>query len=806
MEDYGGTNATTAYSYNALDELISVNQSGQMRNFVYDTMGRLTLADNPESRTGAITCPSAGLPGVCYGYDQAGNLKTRTDTRGVTTTYNYDALNRVISESSSDGTLSAGFQYDCTGVNGCAINNETGANYPIGRMSAATSSAGNVTATSIYRYDALGRAAASQETVVTGSDTAGPFGFHYDYVPAGISKITYPSGRQVTTTYNQASQPNALTGYASNVQYWEHGALKQLELGNGVRETWSYNSRLQPATITTANASTGANLLTLGYGYSSGTGANGGATNNVGNVLSQTITPGASSPIYEAYAYDHFDRLTVASEYASLNTNPTCPDGTAVWCQQFSHGTYGNALTTSVNLGIQSPAGFDANNHNSPHNGLETHTVCNAGNSGWCYDNAGNLVRDLSNQTYAYNADGQIVAVCPNQTDPAACTNAWNTGQIVYSYDAEGRRVQSHLGDGSKVIYVYDAMGQLAAEYGDTNTATGTQYLTADPLGSTRMVSATVNGSPCATARMDYLPYGFVVPFSFSNRTNVSDCGAYTYQQDGGVRQKFTAKERDAETGLDYFGARYYSGAQGRWTSPDQPFADQHPEDPQSWNMYAYVRNNPLAHVDPNGKACSALNNSSGFCQRADLYTNLDMLVGSKTRFFAAASAASQELADVAVPGFGAMAASPGTRAFLESTGQALQKVNLESAGQILSGQMTGSEEALDRSMVHREQTAVQKQLDQLKGANPEGYGTAIKEINTLLNDTGAKTQGLVLGGNLLFSTDKAYSTFLGGVRKSLGHNIDFANQKDREAIGNALVQHIRNGGCDVTRDKVTCH
>ena len=89
------------------------------------------------------------------------------------------------------------------------------------------------------------------------------------------------------------------------------------------------------------------------------------------------------------------------------------------------------------------------------------------------------------------------------------------------------------------------------------------------------------------------------------------------------------------------------------------------------------VRNNPLAHVDPNGKACSALNNSSGFCQRADLYTNLDTLVGSKTRFFAAASAASQELADVAVPGFGAMAASPGTRAFLESTGQALEKVNL---------------------------------------------------------------------------------------------------------------------------------
>jgi RHS repeat-associated protein len=47
----------------------------------------------------------------------------------------------------------------------------------------------------------------------------------------------------------------------------------------------------------------------------------------------------------------------------------------------------------------------------------------------------------------------------------------------------------------------------------------------------------------------------------------------------------FTGKERDAETGSDYFGFRYYSSAQGRWTSPDHPFADQHPENPQSWNV-----------------------------------------------------------------------------------------------------------------------------------------------------------------------------------------------------------------------------
>jgi len=55
-----------------------------------------------------------------------------------------------------------------------------------------------------------------------------------------------------------------------------------------------------------------------------------------------------------------------------------------------------------------------------------------------------------------------------------------------------------------------------------------------------------------------------------------------------------TEKERDAESGLDYFGVRYFSAAQGRFMSSDQPFAHQHPEGPQSWNLYGYVRNNPL--------------------------------------------------------------------------------------------------------------------------------------------------------------------------------------------------------------------
>ena len=73
---------------------------------------------------------------------------------------------------------------------------------------------------------------------------------------------------------------------------------------------------------------------------------------------------------------------------------------------------------------------------------------------------------------------------------------------------------------------------------------------------------------------------------------------------------KFTGKERDAESGLDYFGARYYSSSYGRFITPDwatAPTAVPYAEfgDAQTLNLYTYVRNNPLSHADADGHCCS---------------------------------------------------------------------------------------------------------------------------------------------------------------------------------------------------------
>jgi RHS repeat-associated protein len=95
--------------------------------------------------------------------------------------------------------------------------------------------------------------------------------------------------------------------------------------------------------------------------------------------------------------------------------------------------------------------------------------------------------------------------------------------------------------------------------------------------------------------RHDFLPFGEEVPANTASRN--SQWGAQTDT----VETKFTGQVRDLENGLDFFNARYYGPALGRFMSPDPGQAGADPTDPQTWNAYAYVRGNPMAMVDPTG-------------------------------------------------------------------------------------------------------------------------------------------------------------------------------------------------------------
>jgi RHS repeat-associated protein len=115
------------------------------------------------------------------------------------------------------------------------------------------------------------------------------------------------------------------------------------------------------------------------------------------------------------------------------------------------------------------------------------------------------------------------------------------------------------------------------------------EYYHLDALGNVMAVS---NAAGVENESHDYLPFG-------EEWCGTSVCGTVN----AGQPKRFTGKERDAETGLDYFGARYYRANVGRFTTIDPVYTwQENLEDPQRWNRYAYVRNNPLKYVDPDGR------------------------------------------------------------------------------------------------------------------------------------------------------------------------------------------------------------
>ena len=116
------------------------------------------------------------------------------------------------------------------------------------------------------------------------------------------------------------------------------------------------------------------------------------------------------------------------------------------------------------------------------------------------------------------------------------------------------------------------------------NVGAGVYYYFSDALGSSRVVTDS-SGAVCNDS--DYYPYGGERPIISSTNNHY----------------KFTGKERDSESGLDNFGARYNSSQYGRFISPDPKMPSiRHLVNPQKWNKYAYVLNNPLSLFDPDGQ------------------------------------------------------------------------------------------------------------------------------------------------------------------------------------------------------------
>jgi RHS repeat-associated protein len=558
-QDIAGTGFLTTYQYDAMNNLVSVSQGGYAsRSFNYDAMNRLISASNPESGTTSYSYRTSG------GAFCAGDLSlpcTRTDARGVSTTYSYDTLNRLSLKSYSDGTPSAGYSYDFSQTWGLTLTNTVGRLAEIYTYSAAQ----GYTA-ALFSYDSMGRQTYGYTClpITCWSNTGGNFvqgqgyatlTYGHDFV-GDMTSSTNGEGVTLIYAYNQAQRLTGITSSLSDsnhpgtlfsaAHYSAAGSLTSASLDNAViGETRSYDGRMRLSSI--SDTVSGNTLYSLTAGYA--------LDGDVWEVNDSVIGNWT-------YGFDAFNRLSAAN---GPNQGYT-----------YAYDRFGNRWQ-----------------QNGTHQMIESFSGNNNRMDGYSYDAAGNLLSD-GTTTYTYDAENRIISA----------TNGAN-GTTTYIYDADGKRLRK-TANGVVTDYLYDSNGhQIAAVNGSgawvrgevygarrhlatyKGGTSGNIYFTfADHLGTER-VRATVGGTVAESCTS--LPFGDWLTCTGSDSSPMH----------------FTAKERDSESGLDYFGARYYSSQLGRFTSADPSLKSGLASSPQSWNRYAYTMNNPLGYVDTNGK-CTA--------------------------------------------------------------------------------------------------------------------------------------------------------------------------------------------------------
>ncbi|MGC1657881.1 MAG: RHS repeat-associated core domain-containing protein, partial [Candidatus Acidiferrales bacterium] len=561
IENPGGLGYTTLYGYDALGDLTSVTENGsRSRTFTYDGLSRLTSAANPES--GAVT----------YVYDTStkGDLYTKKDARGTATTYTYDLLHRLTAKSYSDGTPGVLYTYDENDPFGLSVTN------PVGRLVAEWT--GEAWASwKAFSYDPMGRVVGQWECVPT-STSCLAYGMTLTYDLNG-DMTSYTNGQNVTftQTFNAAAQLTQLTSSYIDSQhpgtlavfnsYSPIGALTSTSYGNGLTETAAYNNRLQPcrvnanssgATLSTCTAAIpSGNLLDLNYNWNAGTSDN-------GNVMAWTAA--GNQTFNRSFTYDALNRVGSMSDSESVASCQGLTWGYDAWGNRTAQTpTKGTCGSWSVS--------YSANNQIS----------------GYTYDAAGNVLNDTVH-SYTYDAENRVTQV---DGTPGTCS----TATACYIYGADGQRVQKTVGS-TITSYTHDLAGRVIAELQNSGWQVGyvyagglaaiyanstTYFIHPDHLGSTRLMTG-VNQSVYDS--MDFMPFGEQILGST------------------GTTHKFTGYSRDSESDLDYATFRHYSSRQGRFMSPDPYNFGANPSNPQSWNAYSYVLNNPLGLTDPFGLWC----------------------------------------------------------------------------------------------------------------------------------------------------------------------------------------------------------
>ncbi len=622
--------STTVLDFDILGQHVkTIDPRGLQTTYAMDTRGLLTSKASPDAGT------------VLSKYDKAGNPRYSQDANqaaaGKVFFTNYDFANRPLTSGLGTATFAS---LDPDAATAPALET-TDANWLIvraydakpstigppwnlfsaeiasvalanvgGRVAALASKSNGAWQLSLFSYDADGRVskrhtftqangggsvlasvntqleyerdlrdAVTKRLLTVGSNT---FNHWYDYDNRGLLWKVFastapakPATPDVTFTYRPSGQVQDRQFQGGPVVPMRYTIREELEtIGNPVGASFPFAAR---------------------YAYHSN-----------GNVAEAEFhSPGSPAAAkrykyaFSAAAYDALNRLTSA-DFSSWNGS---------WVPTLAHDLDGIAYDRSGNL-------LALKRYRETESLVDNLSYVNSSSSNqltWLSDAVATTPEtwDAETGSFSYDANGNIVvAPAPyaiiavtydHQNLPVSLTSDGVASS--YRYDGAGQRITKQVAGGNTEVYVLDGASSLGVVtvngsgaptswffnvlagdrvIGRQPNVGNRRYYHTDLLGSTRAV---VEGAAIVES-YDPEPWGLLMP----GRTLGS-----------GTKEGFTGKERDAESGLDYFGARLYMAALGRWTSVD-PLGWKHPE----WSPYNYVLNNPLALLDPDGRQVNA--------------------------------------------------------------------------------------------------------------------------------------------------------------------------------------------------------